>query len=223
MNLLAAATLVTPIRANGPCGCTLTVGDPVTVDGLQGRGVVVARKGRDLVIRFRDGEYLKRDQRYVHKITSDYVSRYSSNRETNMALNAYGTSEGVKKEWDERMHPATQKNKQPGYRYVRDRWVGGKKVTDLYEVGEQGRRIRRGSVPATEGVDKKWFSGAKLEEMKAGEVTVESELGPTKRPENGYIVQQGALFCVKSKNQMDQNFGCFGSRAEAEEHLRWIK
>lgn len=144
MNLLAAATLVTPIRANGPCGCTLTVGDPVTVDGLQGRGVIVARKGRDLVIRFRDGEYLKRDQRYVHKIASDYVSRYSSNRETNMALNA-------------------------------------------------------------------------------GEVTVESELGPTKRPENGYIVQQGALFCVKSKNQLDQNFGCFGSRAEAEEHLRWIK
>lgn len=78
MKLLAVAALTKAIRANGPCGCTLTVGDPVIVDGLQGRGVIVARKGRRLVIRFRDGEYLSRDQRYVHKITSDYKSLYRS-------------------------------------------------------------------------------------------------------------------------------------------------
>ena len=143
MKLLATATMVKPIRANGPCGCTLTVGDAVIVDGLQGRGVVVARKGRRLVIRFRDGEYLSRDQRYVHKITSDYVSRYSSNRETNMVLNA-------------------------------------------------------------------------------GEVDVEMERGPLDKPKDGYIVKQGALFCVKSRNQQDKNFGCFNSREEAEMHLSWI-
>ena len=143
MKLLAAAALTKPIRANGPCGCTLTVGDQVSVDGLQGRGMVVARKGRRLVIRFRNGEFMSRDQRYVHKIASDYVSRYSSNRETNMVLNA-------------------------------------------------------------------------------GEVDVEMERGPLDKPKNSYIVKQGNLHCVKSRNQQDKNFGCFNSREEAEMHLSWI-
>lgn len=143
MRLLAVAAMTKPIRANGPCGCTLTVGDQVTIDGLQGRGVIVARKGRNLVVRFRSGEYLKRDQMYVHKIRSDYVSQYSSVRESNMALNA-------------------------------------------------------------------------------GEVNVEMERGPLDKPTDSYIVKQGALHCVKSRNQQDKNFGCFNSREEAEEHLRWL-
>lgn len=143
MRLLAVAALTKPIRANGPCGCTLTVGDQVVVDGLQGRGMVVARKGRRLVIRFRNGEFMSRDQRYVHKIASDYVSQYSSNRETNMVLNA-------------------------------------------------------------------------------GEVNVEMERGPLDKPKDSYIVKQGALHCVKSRNQQDKSFGCFNSREEAEMHLSWI-
>jgi hypothetical protein len=144
LRLLAVAALIKSIRANGPCGCTLTVGDQVTVNGLPGRGIVVARKGRRLAVRFRDGMYVSRDQRDVNKIRSDYVSQYSSNRETNMVLNA-------------------------------------------------------------------------------GEVTVEQEGGPLKRPTDSYIVKQGALHCVKSYNQQDVNFGCFNSREEAEAHLAAMK
>ena len=116
----------------------------MTVNGLPGRGIVVARKGRRLAVRFRDGMYVSRDQRDVNKIRSDYVSQYSSNRETNMVLNA-------------------------------------------------------------------------------GEVTVEQEGGPLKRPTDSYIVKQGALHCVKSYNQQDVNFGCFNSREEAEAHLAAMK
>lgn len=59
--------------------------------------------------------------------------------------------------------------------------------------------------------------------LNAGEVTVEQEGGPLKRPTDSYIVKQGALHCVKSHNQQDQNFGCFNSREEAEAHMAAMK
>jgi hypothetical protein len=179
VKLLAVAAMTKPIRANGPCGCTLTVGDPVVVDGLQGRGVIVARKGRNLVIRFRDGEFLKRDQRYVHKITSDYVSRYSSVRESNMVLNGAKVI---------RLSPSEFKKE--------ERRAGIKPYSDA------------------EGLSKKVLN--------AGEVDVEMEGKPLKKPRDAYIVRQGTLFCVRSRNQQDQSFGCFGSREEAEMHLGWV-
>jgi hypothetical protein len=56
------------------------VGDPVTVDGMHGRGVVVAiDKGR-AVIRFRSGEYVSRSLYNIHVISSDYVNQYMSRR-----------------------------------------------------------------------------------------------------------------------------------------------
>jgi hypothetical protein len=58
----------------------LKVGDPVRVDGLNGRGVIERKDGRRVVIRFRSGEYVSRDQMYVHPITSDYKSDYYSGK-----------------------------------------------------------------------------------------------------------------------------------------------
>ena len=52
----------------------------MTVDGERGRGVVERRDGRRLTVRFRNGLYLSRDQRYVHKIEADYKSPYYSGK-----------------------------------------------------------------------------------------------------------------------------------------------
>lgn len=50
------------------------------VDGMHGRGTVVKREGRRLTIYFRNGEFLSRDQKMVHKVTADYKSPYQSRR-----------------------------------------------------------------------------------------------------------------------------------------------
>lgn len=62
-------------------GEPLKIGDPVTVDGMQGRGVIIAVKGKRVVVRFRSGEYLSRNLMFVHKIGADYQSRYYSGRD----------------------------------------------------------------------------------------------------------------------------------------------
>lgn len=51
-----------------PGGDALRVGDAVTVDGLRGRGVVTKRTGRRLIVSFRNGWKVERDQDAVHKI-----------------------------------------------------------------------------------------------------------------------------------------------------------
>lgn len=57
------------------------VGDPVIVDGKQGRGVVVGIEGRRVKIQFRNQMYLSRDFLYVHSMAqNDYKSKYSSLR-----------------------------------------------------------------------------------------------------------------------------------------------
>jgi hypothetical protein len=72
-------TVALQAEAKGPCGCNIGVGDEVIVDGLRGRGVVTARDGRRLTVRFREGMYVSRDQRYVHSfIENTYKSRYQS-------------------------------------------------------------------------------------------------------------------------------------------------
>lgn len=61
------------------CGCGLKVGDQVSVDGLQGRGVITARMGRRLTVKFRNGMTLQRDQRSVHPLSDNtYKSEYQS-------------------------------------------------------------------------------------------------------------------------------------------------
>ena len=73
MNLAAISTLW--------AGGGLTRGDEVTVDGFPGRGMVVAQQGRRLTVKFRNGEYVSRDQKYVHSFNDNtYVSRYRSSQ-----------------------------------------------------------------------------------------------------------------------------------------------
>ena len=55
------------------------IGDPVTCDGFHGRGVVMGVDGRRVTVKFRNREYVSRDQIYVHSMnTNDYKSKYSS-------------------------------------------------------------------------------------------------------------------------------------------------
>lgn len=57
------------------------VGDEVVVNGLQGRGMVVGRKGKRLTIRYRDGLYVSRDEGEVHSLSDNtYKSPYRSDR-----------------------------------------------------------------------------------------------------------------------------------------------
>lgn len=57
------------------------VGDPVIVDGIRGRGVIVGIKGRRVTVQFKSQTYLSRDFVYVHPMTqNDYKSQYSSLR-----------------------------------------------------------------------------------------------------------------------------------------------
>lgn len=51
----------------------------MVVDGLQGRGVIIARKGRRLTVQFRNGLTVSRDQMFVHSLSSNmYKSNYGS-------------------------------------------------------------------------------------------------------------------------------------------------
>lgn len=57
-------------------------------------------------------------------------------------------------------------------------------------------------------------------QLRASEQQVELEGKPVRVPEAGsYIEKSGTLFCVRSKNPNDKNFGCYASREEAQSHL----
>ena len=57
--------------------------------------------------------------------------------------------------------------------------------------------------------------------LHAREEQVELEGKPVRPPDSGsYIEKSGTLWCVRSKNPNDKNFGCYASRQEAEAHMR---
>lgn len=49
-------------------GIVLSIGEPVTVDGLQGRGIIVAKKGNRVTVKYRNNLTISRDVAFVHKI-----------------------------------------------------------------------------------------------------------------------------------------------------------
>jgi hypothetical protein len=53
--------------ADGPCGCTLKLGDKVTVEGV-GRGRVRERNDRMLRVKLESGKYRTVDQKFVHRL-----------------------------------------------------------------------------------------------------------------------------------------------------------
>lgn len=118
------------------------IGTQVTVDGIEGRGVVLAVQGRSYTIRFREGYVIKRDITSIHTMNNNTVNKMW--RDGNY----------------HELESATE-------------W------TDLQE----GTPIDRRPV------------------------------------EGGVVVQEGTLFCVK-KEGIDNNFGCFATREEAEQRLR---
>lgn len=57
--------------------------------------------------------------------------------------------------------------------------------------------------------------------LQAAEQQVELEGKPVRVPDSGsYIEKSGTLWCVRSNNPNDKNFGCYASREEAESHQR---
>jgi hypothetical protein len=86
-------------------GISVTVGDPVTVDGMRGRGVVTEDNGSDVIVRFRNGDHIKRKKYNVHNLGSNtYHSKYmSAGEETVERENApisvpHGTNKRIEKE-----------------------------------------------------------------------------------------------------------------------------
>lgn len=53
----------------------INIGHQVTVDGLPGRGIVSNREGRILTIKFRSGEVISRDERFVHSFNENTVNK----------------------------------------------------------------------------------------------------------------------------------------------------
>jgi len=73
MNLELASTIWCTVDCkdeNGKCtcGCEVGIGDQVVCPGLQGRGMVTARNGRRLTVKYRSGLVITRDRRDVQKI-----------------------------------------------------------------------------------------------------------------------------------------------------------
>jgi hypothetical protein len=58
----------------------LKKGDEVVIDGLQGYGVIIAKAGRRVTVRYTSGEYVSRDQKFVHPVFKEnmYESQYRS-------------------------------------------------------------------------------------------------------------------------------------------------
>lgn len=78
---LGYTTMVRDILAEGYSSGGPGIGTPVTVDGFQGRAVIVRINKNKITVRFRSGEYVTRDVRYVHSMNDNYYkSRYSSVR-----------------------------------------------------------------------------------------------------------------------------------------------
>jgi hypothetical protein len=80
------------------------VGDAVTADGMRGRGVVVEDNGSDVIIRFRNGDHIKRKKYNVTNLADNtYHSRYMSageemvERENAPITAPHGTNKRIKK------------------------------------------------------------------------------------------------------------------------------
>lgn len=63
------ARLAASREVTGPCGCTLALGDKVTVDGV-GRGKLISRKERMLTVKLANGKKRVVDQKFVHLMAS---------------------------------------------------------------------------------------------------------------------------------------------------------
>lgn len=182
----------------------VTVGDPVVADGLRGRGVVVSEDGSDVVIRYRNGEYFKRKKYNVHHMGDNYYkSRYSSVKAGGLGSGKRPTGRIIN--WEKARELA---RKDPRQRSLFPSLPGKQPVTrKKFDPNDPNYK-------PWGGIFEKKVDAARLEpvEMEGTPVTVPH--GANKR-----IVKQGTNFCVISDG-VDKNFGCYGSREQAEAVLQ---
>ena len=77
--MIRASKLENSIQLHAQQDIVFTKGDPVTVDGFHGRGVVSRVDGRRVTIQFRNRMSISRDQIYVHHMSEgNYKSKYMS-------------------------------------------------------------------------------------------------------------------------------------------------
>jgi Inorganic Pyrophosphatase len=218
-------------------GISVTVGDPVTVDGMRGRGVVVEDNGDDVVVRFRNGEHIKRKKYNVHNMGDNtYHSRYQTVQAGGPGSGCHGSNCGRKPKFskgDQVRHvdPVERKN-DPRILTVLGNTKSTKGTWLVKVPGGYGEALipehKLEKIQFDKGLNK-WKSDEKEHEMarknpkqrklplKAKQEDVEMERGPITVPHgpNKRIEKVGSLFCVISDG-VDRNFGCYGSREQAE-------
>jgi inorganic pyrophosphatase-like protein len=195
-------------------GISVTEGDPVTVDGMRGRGVVTEDNGSDVIVRFRNGMHVKRKKYNVHNLGDNaYHSKYMS---------AYGTPEGVAKEWDTRGRHQEQTPTQQMTRILNPHQHPVIDRIDPRIIQESSNQEHK-TLSLKEALERAdWVRdteemGGRRGILDAEEEQVERENAPVTIPHgsNKRVEKQGALFCVVSDG-VDKNFGCYGNRAQAK-------
>ena len=170
-------------------------GDPVTVDGMRGRGVVVDVDGDDVVIRYRSGLYIKRNKMFVHNLGDNmYKSRYVSAGGPGSGRRPNGTSETRKneamKEYKRTYKLAKQlgQNEKEAHEAAVDAFIT--KFKSLQAYGTPGHSGRR---PSTAKGLNKWKSDK--EEHRSARVNPkqQSMFGPGHMREIQKKVKEGKL------------------------------
>lgn len=73
--LMHASKMNTAIALSTPRNAGKGIGEPVTVNGQHGRGVITQIEGRRVTIKFRNGIYITRDISEVQKMSDNTVSQ----------------------------------------------------------------------------------------------------------------------------------------------------
>ena len=182
----------------------VTVGDPVYVNGLRGRGIVVADDGSDVVIRYRNGEYFKRKKYNVTNLNERDPKMWKGD------MDAGGPGSG----------------RRPGYARGLNKWRSPEREREaarkdprqrsLFEKQGVVQQPRRKYDP-DDPIYKSWGGLFPHPTIKSGQEEVELEGNPIRVPHgtNKRIEKVGTNFCVLSDG-VDKNFGCYPSREQAE-------
>lgn len=97
----------------GSVASPLSLGDPVTVDGVMGRGVVVKKEGNRVTVRYNSGEYLSRDAMFVHPLKEASVNKMWQGDDNQHEVHSA-------KEWLELQEPAYDEKPREGSYIVQE-------------------------------------------------------------------------------------------------------
>lgn len=179
------------------------IGDPVTVDGMHGRGVVTAIDGRRVTIKFRNLVYMSRDFIYVHSMTEgNYKSRYQTPmRASGMKLATAVALHGAHESADDTLTHDAYKN----VMWAVDDETGEILPFDNPKVQKQRKKYRE----IFHEYHKNNVVGGIV--VNAADETIPDRITePNKR-----IEQVGTQFCIRTDG-VDKNLGCWPSKEKAE-------